>query len=118
MNFSVTGIDKLNKALKQIPAGSEESVKKSLKEISLDLQGESQRRAPVDTGDLRGSAYTKQDGLTAEVGFSSPYAVRQHENMQYKHKRGGEAKYLENPFKERRDRYLKDIGDAVKKAVT
>ena len=118
MNFTIKGMKELDKALKKIPAGSETAVKKSLTDIALDLQGESQRRAPVDTGDLRGSAYTKQDGLTAEVGFSSPYAVRQHENMQYKHKRGGEAKYLENPFKERRDRYLKDIGDAVKKAVT
>lgn len=143
MNFTIKGMKELDKALKKIPAGSETAVKKSLTDIALDLQGEAQRRAPVDTGDLRGSAYATVDGkdvtqnasadkhpktrrtskptakkMQAIVGFTEPYAIKQHEDLTLKHERGGEAKYLENPYKEKKDMYLKDIGDAVKKAVT
>jgi hypothetical protein len=59
--------------------------------IGLDLQGKAQRRAPVDTGALRGSAFTNlyrqagSDAFTVDVGFSEKYALRQHEEIGWHH---------------------------------
>lgn len=55
--------------------------------------------APKLTGDLRDSAgVTEQDGV-AYVFFNTPYAVRQHEDMTYRHTVGG-PKYLERALRE------------------
>lgn len=35
------------------------------------------------------------------VEFTAPYAIYQHENLEYKHPNGGQAKYLEQPAKAR-----------------
>lgn len=89
-----------------------------LADTALYILGEAVERAPVDTGDLRGSGYVKLDGQSyatgsksgtaaivgtvpdeatrAEIGFSAPYAADQHEQVAYSHPRGGEAKYLES----------------------
>lgn len=65
--------------------------------------GEAQRRAPVLEGTLRASGNSE---LIAEGGsvstvlsFSTPYAARQHEETEWNHPQGGEAKYLENAIK-------------------
>jgi hypothetical protein len=58
---------------------------------------------PVDTGVLRDSAIVQEpvvngDEVTVELGFggaASDYAIEQHENLDYKHPNGGQAKYLE-----------------------
>lgn len=64
----------------------------------LIIQAEAQRRTPVDTGNLKGSAYTRKapdDGKAVEVGFGAAYAIYVHEDLQAFHD-DGEAKYLEN----------------------
>lgn len=50
--------------------------------------------APLDTAALRNSATASHDAdaLTAAVSFDTPYAVRQHEELDYHH-RTGQAKY-------------------------
>lgn len=53
----------------------------------LIVQGEAQRRVPVEHGTLRASAYTRKSprySLAIEVGFSAAYAVFVHENMEAK----------------------------------
>lgn len=56
------------------------------------------RRAPVDTGHLRGSAETTVTGAGlaafSRVRFPGPYARRQHYELDWKHPRGGQALYL------------------------
>lgn len=117
MNVKVEGLDELKKAMKNLPENAVGAVEKELKLIAADLQGKAQRLAPVKYGDLRGSAFSEVIGLEATVGFTSPYALRQHEEMDYSHPKGGQAKYLETPYKEDADLYAKAIGKAVKKAV-
>lgn len=55
--------------------------------------------APLDQGPLRESAAVK--GVNAEpialVVYDTPYAVRQHEELDYQHT-DGQAKYLEQPL--------------------
>ena len=121
MNIKIEGLDELNAKLSKMTAESRVMLRPLIQKIALDLKGKAQKKAPVDTGDLRGSAYYKTSvasgDLSAEVGFNSPYATRQHENMQYHHEKGGEAKYLENPLKENSEKYIKMIGDGVMKEL-
>lgn len=37
------------------------------------------------------------------VGYDTPYAVRVHEDLQMPHPRGGQAKYLEEPMRARKN---------------
>jgi len=114
---TVEGLDKLNAKLNSIPKKATDEVSKELMDIIFDLQGESQRRAPIDTGALRGSAFAEMNVLEGTVGFEEIYALYQHEGLDFNHPKGGEAKYLENPFKEKINKYIKAIGAAVKRAV-
>lgn len=49
-----------------------------------------------------------------EVAFTAEYATIQHENQSFNHPMGGEAKYLENPLKEKSVMYVKGIADTIK----
>ena len=65
------------------------------------IRSEAQQQAPIDTGMLRASATVKDvDSDKVSVGFYTPYAVRQHEELGYRHPKGGKAKYLEDPLRD------------------
>lgn len=117
---------------------------KAVHECALDLAGRSAPRAPIESGDLRNDCSADLNGLAifgaqratgakpppstraiANVGYSLPYALRQHEELDYQHDRtdgrrqgdgrtvnlvaGGEAKYLEKPFNENEARYMRRL---------
>lgn len=117
MSWDMKGIKELNRYLDLAPEKAKGQVERELQDIGSDLMGEAQRRAPVDTGDLRGSAFTETENMVCTVGFTEPYALRQHEGVDFAHPRGGEAKFLENPYKEKKDKYIAALKGAVKKAV-
>ncbi|QKN87597.1 hypothetical protein QEN63_gp12 [Streptomyces phage Vondra] len=62
----------------------------------------SRARVPIEEGTLErsGTATVDEDQLTAAVAYDTPYAVRQHEEMDYRHDNGRTAKYLERPMNE------------------
>jgi len=124
---------RLNRELAKIKVG----VREGLLLVGLDCLGKSVPDAPVDKGDLRGSGYLdyggtliargQKDGSTvrkgrphancpdvAEIGFGTPYAVRQHEELQWRHPKGGKAKYLEDVVKNNTDRWVRMIYDKAK----
>lgn len=121
MAGSVEGLDKameaFNKRLKNVGPYT----RKAMLEVVMNLHQESVDLAPIDTGDLRGSAQhkvTKEgNAIIGEVSFNTPYALRQHEELDYNHPQGGKAKYLETPFKKSTDKYIKHLGDSVVRAV-
>lgn len=117
MNITIKGMPELQSILKNMPINTKDAVHSELVNITQDLKGKSQRLAPVDLGDLRGSVFAEVEGLDGTVGFTEPYALSQHENLGFKHPKGGEAKYLETPYKENKDKYVDAIGKTVKKAV-
>ncbi|MER7801255.1 hypothetical protein ABTX71_13080 [Streptomyces parvulus] len=53
---------------------------------------------PLDEGYLQstGTASVDEPSLTGMVSFDGPYAVRQHEELTWRHAPGRTAKYLEN----------------------
>ena len=121
---------RLNRELAKIKVG----VREGLLLVGLDCLGKSVSDAPVDKGDLRGSGYLTydevliargtKDGKTvrvgnpqpgakdvAEIGFGTPYAVRQHEELEWRHPKGGKAKYLEDVVKLNTSRWVQMIRD-------
>lgn len=108
-----------------------------LADALLFVAGESQQRAPKDTGDLRGSVEVKLDdevyahGVSSktadsvvitgdlpetaykgEVSYNTKYAAAQHEQTAYSHE-NGQAKYLESVLVEHQDRILNLIAGGV-----
>lgn len=136
-----------NRMLKEVP----KQAAQALQDCIIDLAAESAMRAPIESGDLRNNCHGKIDGQTVfkdqevvgmvtsdapvlegSVGYSLPYALRQHEDLALRHDRtdgrayiskgvirtvnmvaGGEAKFLERPFQERKGRYIKRFEKAL-----
>ena len=122
MSVKIRGMNKIEANFKKYKVEAFKQIKDAVEDASFDLQGKSQRQAPIDTGDLRGSASTTVDVKTGnvkgEVGFNEEYALDQHESLEYNHPKGGNAKYLEGPLKENQSRYIKQISEALRRATT
>jgi hypothetical protein len=91
----------------------------ALLEAADDLKQESSDEAPIESGDLRGNAGVDDSTLDSgyvEVGYNLPYALRQHEDLNYSHPQGGKAKFLEDPFNRNVEKYKKHIANAVDEA--
>ena len=83
----------------------------------LHLEARAKPLAPVDTGNLRGSGYTRKASEdTVEVGFSAAYAIYVHENLEAHHP-VGQAKFLEAPLREDADLMLEIIANTARGAV-
>lgn len=112
------------------------AVKDKLYGFATDVMAESVQVTPWDTGTLAGSGhvgkhmgegggvsegFVYQDGdqLCIDMGFGGPaagYALAVHENLSpnvHWSKAGTGPKYLENPFKERRDKLEPAIVEGV-----
>lgn len=93
----------------------------ALRVVANDLLGEAQRLAPVEEGTLRASGEVeidhRGDAIVATVSFNTVYAARQHEETDWEHPLGGQAKYLEQPLREKAPRYERVIAAAVDRAL-
>ena len=68
--------------------------------MALDhLASVSKDQVPLDQGPLKNSCYVDvaEDGSEGTISYDTPYAVRQHETLTYRHLPGRKAKYLEDP---------------------
>lgn len=107
---------------KNLNVTEEQIMKAAIKGMRITAQnilGESQKLVPVDTGTLQKSGNVKvnQDALTATVSYNTPYALKQHEDATLKHPKGGEAKYLERPFNEKKGELENNVGYEIFKAL-
>lgn len=129
------GLDQATEKLQALVDDIISAGAQGLADASLYILGEAVKRAPVDTGNLRGSGYVELDGqrvakgteggsctLTgavpedaarAEIGFNAKYAADQHEQVHYTHPRGGQSKYLESVLVEEQSRILTTITGRV-----
>ena len=76
----------------------------------------SDQRVPLEWGTLAGSGETSVDGLTAAVSYGTAYAVRQHEELTYRHPNGRQAKYLETAFADSVDEVRAIIAAQLRRA--
>jgi hypothetical protein len=74
------------------------------------------RLVPIEEGTLErsGVASVDETQLRAAVSYDTPYAVAQHEHMDWHHDPGRQAKYLEQPLNSERTVGLKLVGREVK----
>ncbi|MGW3847188.1 hypothetical protein [Streptomyces fagopyri] len=81
--------------------------------------GESQALVPLDESPLMqsGTASVDENSLTGAVSFDTPYAVRQHEDLTYRHAPGRTAKYLETPLNASRAEVLAIIAAQLRRAL-
>lgn len=119
-SVKVEGLDKIQKEINKRLLQISEATPRAINDCALDLMGKSVPLAPIDTGDLRGSAHVDNatsSHMTAILSYQEVYALRQHEELSYNHPKGGQAKYLEQPFKENSNKYVQHIKDSVRKVV-
>ena len=87
----------LNKAL--IKNVTKECARKGIWSALDHLAAKSKEQVPLDKGPLKASCAVSvaDDGSQGVVSYDTPYAVKQHETLYYKHSDGRKAKYLEDP---------------------
>ena len=79
----------------------------------------SRTQVPIDEATLErsGTASVDSSSLTAAISYDTPYAVRQHEEMTYRHAAGRKAKYLEDPMREEADQVGEIIATQIRRAL-
>lgn len=81
----------------------------------------SRKLTPHEEGTLERSGKVSVDftgsDLLAAVSFDTPYAVRQHEELDYKHDEGRQAKYLEQPMHTEANTMSALIGTSVRQEL-
>lgn len=80
---------------------------------------ESQQVVPLDESPLMhsGTASVDEATLTGMVSYDTPYAVRQHEELTYRHAPGRTAKYLERPLNDARAEVAAIVAAQVRRAM-
>lgn len=80
---------------------------------------ESQAVVPLDEGYLQstGTASVDESTLTAAVSYDGPYAARQHEELDWRHAPGRQAKYLEGPLNAARAEVAALIAAQIRRAL-
>lgn len=96
----------------------EEAVARGLQAGADLLLDESNRLAPIETGDLIRSGRAEADEEEAAVGYNTPYAVRQHEDLSYRHDAGRQAKFLETALNHNADRIIDTIADEIREHLS
>lgn len=118
-NLNIKGLKELNVNLNKLAKTAPKAAEEEIADIALDFASKASNAAPIEFGDLRGDLATpkKINNLSWKVGSSLPYTRRQHEHLEYKHPRGGGAKFLEYPFKENVKAYNKQICKRLKEEL-
>jgi hypothetical protein len=80
---------------------------------------ESRKVAPLDEGTLErsGTVTPDPDKLQVIISYDTPYAVRQHEELDWRHAPGRTAKYLERPLTEEGPTALQLLAAEMRRAT-
>ena len=100
----------ITKAYTQIPQIMNERMKDALEKSASLVENSAKRKSPVNLGFLKKSLM-KPRGINSGdrqvyVGSNLDYAIRQHENIHYRHK-VGEAKFLQKGLEENKNKIIK-----------
>lgn len=93
-----------------ITRGARRAAEKGLEKGLEHVLGEARKIVPHQEGTLERSGRVVQNGLNGGIVFDTVYARRQHEELDWKHKPGRSAKYLEKPMNSERDVVLRLMG--------
>lgn len=117
--IKIDGFKETYKAMGLLEEEIQKAALKGVKKLADNILGESQKLVPVDTGILKESGAIDTDKKTniVTISYNTPYARKQHEDNTLNHPKGGQAKYLEQPFNEKSGEIEKFVGDAIHKAL-
>jgi len=120
MTVTLSGLEAQISALSRMSEGAQQAAGDGLMKEVLIIAAESAREVPVDTGYLRGTEYEEgpeitSDGISAAIGYTTAYALRQHEDLSLHHN-VGKAKYLSDPIKAHLDLIPRAVVVAINEA--
>lgn len=104
-----------NAALAAMKAGAVRGVRLGAEHVLQVSNG----RVPIEEATLERSGVVSVDenDVTAAVSYDTPYAVAQHERLDYQHDDGREAKYLERTLHEENGTVNEIIAAQVRRAL-
>jgi len=88
------------KALVPVASVLEKAAQEGLKEAGKVILKRARELSPSDSGDSDKSGFSLVDDLTLQVGFKSYISRIQHEDLDYQHEPGEQAKFLETALDE------------------
>lgn len=117
-SIQVSGVNTVIKNLKMAKEANRKAFERGLLKAGKFLLRMSKKIVPVDTGALKKSGFVRlrwkgQTRVDVRVGYSIFYAIYQHEILWYRHRKGQQAKFLEEPSRV----FAKDIRDIVRLEV-
>ena len=103
----------------KIKANERSGALQGLRKGAEHILEEATRIVPLQEGTLMRSGVVAVDEtqLRASITYDTPYAVRQHEEMNYNHPLGRQAKYLETPMNSERDKVMEIIAQEIKESL-
>jgi hypothetical protein len=83
------------------------------------ILGVSNSRVPHEEGVLEasGAQFLDRDELVGGISYDTPYAVRQHEELTWRHSPGRQAKYLESAMADERETAQGLIAAQIRRAL-
>ncbi|GII84598.1 hypothetical protein Ssi03_25880 [Sphaerisporangium siamense] len=80
----------------------------------------SRAEVPHEEGTLErsGTVSVDETDLVGAVSFDGPYALRQHEDLTYRHDAGRKAKYLEDPWNREQGAMLEIVAAEVRRSLS
>lgn len=115
----IEGVRGILKNLRKAKSKSDAGLERGLVKAGLFLQRKSQEVVPIDTGALKGSAFTRKTGSSLDteviVGYTQDYAIFVHEDLEAQHAPGKIAKFLEVPARENNAKLLAIIKGELSK---
>ena len=125
ISVTIIGGDAIKSALLNYGAPGTTAVAGAIYERLQEILLLAKRLTPYDTGALESSGQVdlpviEGGSISVKIGFgnaSTTYALEQHENLQYKHAPGRQAKYLETPINEAMPTFSEEVGANVMKRL-
>ncbi|MEM0095037.1 MAG: HK97 gp10 family phage protein [Candidatus Bathyarchaeia archaeon] len=75
ITITVEGAENLQQALQRLGDAAQRNIQEHLERWAMEVREYARALAPVRTGRLRNSIYTRTSGWTVEVGASAEYAI-------------------------------------------
>lgn len=109
--------DKISMGLRGVPDAMHDKAANGLFLGTEHVLQVSNSQVPIEEATLErsGVASVDDEHLIGAVSYDTEYAVAQHENLEYVHDAGRNAKYLENAFNSERGTVLQIIADELRK---
>lgn len=108
--MDLKGLNEIFNAFDAVSKELAQARKRAFTRIGLIVKADAVKNAPIDTGNLRGSAFTNVEDDGVSIGFTASYAPFVHEMVDMKTADGRKGpKFLERAVKENEQRIIEEL---------